>query len=175
MWQIWKSRNNQTFNKQKEEANDIMEKAITEWVVFDKANKDYSGKSINQTVERTPIPENREEGNGIRICYAMKINQILKQVSYCIHARDHRYETKLVWAATKNREGCLPIEEANIIKLVMALARQKRWTEISIQGTNRKLLQKMQRKEIDMSNCATIMENVLDVISLFSKCSFHVV
>lgn len=71
-------------------------------------------------------------------------------------------------AAAEAKEGILPMEEANTIKLALLLAKQRRWTEVLIQGTNTHLIKKLKNQDPNDSKCATI-ENVLDLSSLFNS------
>lgn len=60
-------------------------------------------------------------------------------------------------------EANLPMEQANMMKLAMILANQRKWKDLIFQGTNRKLMQQLKAKDSRDNQCAMIIENVLDL------------
>lgn len=65
------------------------------------------------------------------------------------------------------------MEEANAIKLALLLAKQKGWSQVQIYGANRILMHKLESQDTNDSLCTSIIENILDLKSLFHLCSFH--
>lgn len=78
----------------------------------------------------------------------------------------------MVWAASEAKDGGLVMEEANTLKLALALARQRGWKDVQLQGTNRSLFQKLKSRDSNDPMCATIIKNIIDLTSLFCSCSF---
>lgn len=67
------------------------------------------------------------------------------------------------------------MDQANTVKLAMLLAKQRGWRELTIHCSNKTLMQKIKNKDTKDWHCTTIIENILDLCSLFDACSFQFV
>lgn len=46
----------------------------------------------------------------------------------------------MIWAVAEHREADVQMEESNVIKLALMLAKERGWQEVVIQGTNKRLI-----------------------------------
>lgn len=84
-----------TFNKEKKNAKELLDKAMFEWNEFDMINKKITGRSMNETRERAQnFATNEELGNKIRISFDVNINKTRNIISYNIVAKNRRDEVK---------------------------------------------------------------------------------
>lgn len=151
----------------------VVEHAIQKRMEFDQTNITIDRMSKNKILERTHRIEEREvNGSLMRINSNVQINRIKKKMSYRIVIKDTKGEVKLVMAAVEAREGSKILEETNAINLALMLAKQRGLMELQIEETNQSLIQTMNSQEPQNSNCATVIENVIYISSMFNLYSF---
>lgn len=96
------------------------------------------------------------------------ISKVQRKVSYSILGWDQINKLVLVWAAAEKRNAIMKMEEANAIKLALLLAKEKGRSNVIIQGTNKGLMKKLKEQDADDSQCATTLENIAYLRSLFN-------
>lgn len=125
---------------------------------------------------------NQEEGTevemvqrqGLKIFTGVNICRTKKCVGYSILMQNHNNKKmQMIWAAAEERETEALMEESNVIKLALLLAKEKGWRDVAIFGTNERLMTNLKSKDANDSRVATIIGNILYLGSLFSSCSFH--
>ena len=91
-----------------------------------------------------------------------------------IIAKLNRVQTKVEWALVERSSSNKVQDEAEVVRLALMKAKEKRWRRIQISCENRHLISMIKAGAgADIHTC-TLVENIKSLINLFQLCSFCV-
>lgn len=111
----------------------VIQQTFQEWSKFDQCNRNSNWISMKQA--KTKDQEKEDEADNVcevKISTGINICRVRRRIGYFVVVTDQRNKPLLIWAAVEERAADIQMEEANLIKLALQLAKQRGWENVGI-------------------------------------------
>ncbi|KAL3506601.1 hypothetical protein ACH5RR_031983 [Cinchona calisaya] len=147
-------------------------KNIEDWSKHEGGLDDKQNRLIGNTNQESQQQSLDLHPGILRIATAVKVREQENKVGIGIVAFTNNDEVSTTWAMVERRKGIKQMEEAEAVKMALIKASEEGWRKIVIQSSNKNLVYKLCRKCRDDNVLGTILDDILNLTTLFEKCIF---
>ncbi|KAL3518801.1 hypothetical protein ACH5RR_021390 [Cinchona calisaya] len=169
LWNLWKDRNREVFDKQSISFDRTLGTVLDEWWELRITNQEmhsrksaYSDTSFQGT-DSFPVHE-----ASIAINCARAIHMAKRRADFGMMGMDSNGNILKVWADSKECGTDLSLIEAEAIRFSLIKARLEGWDRINILSSNIRLVQKITKRYADDAKLSIVLEDIFYLMNLFS-------
>nr|XP_027060887.1 uncharacterized protein LOC113687483 [Coffea arabica] len=172
LWQIWKARNKNFFEKVNQDPVRIVRKAQDEWLEFEQVRNTDQMESTGKMNDALPTRRVRTRKEEIRLYTDATISAKRVRTGQGIIARNWKGQLLKAKGIVTQGKGSASEVEARAVRNALLMATQAGWTKIIVHTDCKSVVEHItKRKEFDYTTAA-ILEDVQELSLAFEKCSF---
>ncbi|XP_027125094.1 uncharacterized protein [Coffea arabica] len=178
LWQIWKARNKEVFERINPTSNKIVKKAQEEWIEYELTKETEREEPGNAAMSQQQQQQSRRKTSKegvIKLHIDAVISARMIRTRQGIIARNWIGEIVKAKGIVHQRKSEASMVEALAIRNALVMAKDAGWTKIEVCTDCKSVVDQINTRNVNNYNIATVLEDIQELRQWFQSCSFSFV